>query len=76
MKKKFNGLKDEAGCVLCPKCENLFSIRKQGGCPLCGTRLVYPGEFFSPGGEGYFFAHSEWHQISEAGKHNQEVVQK
>ena len=71
MKKKFVGLRDECGCIVCPACSRLFEIRRQGKCPLCGTRLVYPGEYFSSGGEGYYFGGGDWHKISEAGKNKE-----
>lgn len=68
MKKKYEGLKDDCGCVCCPACERLFSVRKQGCCPLCKTRLVFPGEYFAPGGDGFYFSHGDWHKIADAGK--------
>lgn len=58
--------KDDCGCVACPRCSCLFTVRKHGCCPACGTRLVYPGEYFSLGGEGFYFGGGKWCKVSEA----------
>jgi hypothetical protein len=71
-RKKYAKLRDECGCIICPACDRLYEFRKKGRCPLCGVKLVHPDEYFSLDEDGYFFAHGDWHKISEVRK-NKEV---